>query len=183
MGSTDNQVPDMTFSASGVLYAWSECQSSACTNNDDLYTINTSTGAATFVGESGISTSNRGLAFSPMGDLYLKSGSQLSILDPLTGQSISLGATLDASTNNALAFNPSGVAYSISRTGATTRLVTLNLTTGTVTDIGDMGTGAIAALVFVDDDIAAVPEPSAVVLQLTGVGAFVLFARRRLRKT
>ncbi len=182
VGSTDNQVPDMTFSASGVLYAWSECLTSGCTNTDDLYTINTSTGAATFVGESGINTSNTGLAFSPLGALYLKSGSQLYILDPLTGQSISLGATLDASTNNALAFSPGGVAYSINRTSGTTRLVSLNLTMGTVTDIGDMGVAAIAALVFVDD-IAAVPEPSAVVLQLTGLGAFVLFGRRRLRRT
>lgn len=182
VGSTDNQIPDMTFNASGVLFAWSECSTASCSNTDDLYTINTSTGAATFVGESGIGTSNTGLAFSPSGDLYLKSGADVHILDPLSGLSLLAGPTLNRSTNNALAFSPGGTAYSIIRASGTTTLVSIDLGTGIVTDIGDMGIGTIAALAFVDDS-AAVPEPSALILQLTGLTGLVMFGRRRLRKS
>ena len=103
----------MTFDGSGTLFAWSECSTSACTNSDDLYTINLATGASTFVGESGLSTSNTGLAFAPSGTLYLKTSNEVYTISPLTGAPTFL-VTLGTDTiRNALAFSPAGTAYSI----------------------------------------------------------------------
>lgn len=60
----DHHLADIAFDSSGQLYGWSE-------QNDDLYRVDKTTGAATSVGESGLSTWGDGISFNSSNQLYL----------------------------------------------------------------------------------------------------------------
>jgi hypothetical protein len=52
--------------------------------------------------------------------------------------------------------------YSVQRSGGTSFLETINISTGAVTQVGDMGVIGISALAF-QPNVAAVPEPSTLI--------------------
>jgi hypothetical protein len=140
IGDTDSQIPDIAFDSSGTLFGWSE-------DGDDLVTINLTTGLATKVGESGIATRATGLAFNSADALFLFDGKNLRTLNPNTGLGTSF-VFLGEVFNNSLAFNSTDVLYAIQRTGGTTLLKTVDVTTGAITDIGDIGVAKISAIAF-----------------------------------
>jgi DNA-binding beta-propeller fold protein YncE len=101
--------PDLAFSPSGVLYAWAEF--SVSMGNDFLCTIDQNTGAVTMVGDPGIFTTRSGLAFTPSGDLYLKTNGILYELNPANGAVISSVPFAINATHNMLTFDQSGTAF------------------------------------------------------------------------
>jgi sugar lactone lactonase YvrE len=189
IGSTGQQIPDMSFSASGVLYAWSEGMivtdslgDPSFATNDDLYRIDPSTGAATKVGESGLITVETGLAFDKNGTLWLKPSNDLYTLDPNTGLASSTAIPLTASIDlkNVLAFDENNVAYSISRRNGQSFLEKIDVVTGQVTEIGSIKVGdipvaGISALAF-----QPVPVPAS--LTLFGLGGLLLMGHHWLRR-
>jgi Ca2+-binding RTX toxin-like protein len=142
----DNETAaDITFTPDGTLFGWLE------PNSDDLVTINKGTGAATIVGDSGISTEGTGLASDSAGTLFLADDSSpLWTINRTTGAATQV-ATLNASGDTpALAFN-SQVQISPNVTFApntlfgvrsqkdasrTTALITINTASGAVNSWG-----------------------------------------------
>ena len=141
------QVPDMTFSASGVLYAWGE------PFTDGLYTIDINTGASTLVGSCGCITSITGLAFNSLcsEQLYLKNANTISLLDHSNGQIIStvnISGT-NSTLHNILAASKNNVMYSGQRGTNGFILKTVNPATGVVATVGTaVGVFNISAIAF-----------------------------------
>ncbi|MDI6807792.1 MAG: hypothetical protein QME66_02270 [Candidatus Eisenbacteria bacterium] len=140
---TPLQVPDLTFSPSRILYGWTE----GGAWSDDLVTFNTATGGVTWVGESGIGTWATGPGCDSAGNLYVKNGESLYSVNPVTGEATFL-TYLSSYTNNTLAFDENDNLYSIYRGEGTTYLLTIDIDTGLVTTIGDIGVPNISALAF-----------------------------------
>jgi hypothetical protein len=170
---------DISFRSDGMLFGISP---------GTLYTINLGTAAVTSIGATGENPPGGGLAFNPAGVLY-SAGSAVGTVDTLnttTGARM-VGPTMTGSPHagtlgamNALAFNSASVLYGTdsdrAQNGATTvavNLVTINTTTGVVTNIGVLPND-VDAIAFGP----AVPEPSPVAL--LGAGAIIAgFLRRR----
>lgn len=137
---TPATMADLAFDSAGILYGVGSI------GGPNLYTINTSTGQATVVGSTGLtSTSGGGLAISSAGIFYgTPTSTRYGTYDSTTGAytnitAPSLPAGLGAYT--ALDFNGS-VLYGLN-TGPTplggtppTHIVTIDPPTGTVTDLG-----------------------------------------------
>lgn len=183
VGSTGQQISDMTFSATGVLYGWSQGPQGQAL--DDLYTIDTSTGLATGVGDSGVGTLQTGLAFDRNGTLWMKTSNDLYTVDPITGKAVfDQTLTFSSSLNNVLAFDEQNVPYSISRRNGSSYLERIDLDSGTVTEVGSItvggvGVAGISALAF-QPAAMAVPAPAS--LTLLSIGAVLLAACGRLRR-
>jgi Ca2+-binding RTX toxin-like protein len=141
IGIQDEEVADLTFDASGTLYGWTEMFT------DDLVTIDTATGTATPVGNSGIYTFGSGLA--DVGGTLFYTGDgvtgALRTVDKVTGLTTEVATLFGAPGNTdgiaALAVNPDdgtlfGVALNDSDLVHPAFLVTINTFTGQVTTIG-----------------------------------------------
>ncbi len=100
----------LAFSATDVLYAINNGGGVGPVGIDDpLYTINTATGAATFVGLTGFGNV-QALDFSPTGVLYGWDSffSGLIIINPLTGAAVDVNPTVGASVDiQSIVFGPS----------------------------------------------------------------------------
>jgi hypothetical protein len=144
VGSNSLQVPDMSFSPSGILYAWSEWNGSS---NDDLHIIDINTGAATLVGECGCSTTKTGLAFKPTGELFMKAANTIHQMNPDNGLMLS-SVNLSTSTNNLLAFNTNNEGYTGTRNSGVFTLQKIDPATGKITTIGSNSIGSISAIAF-----------------------------------
>ncbi len=139
IGGVELRASDITFDRFGTLYGWSagcsgdiDCDTSA----SDLFTLDTSTGAASRVGESGTEGFSTGIASDSKGRLYVKDYQAVSRVSPFTGHIFS---PLDLSNNNTgsmLAFGPSDVLYTGPRGFSSFQLQTMNPSTGTVTNVG-----------------------------------------------
>jgi hypothetical protein len=132
---------DMTFSASGKLYIWTEPE-------DDLYTLDLSNGDATLVGDCDCITSRTGLAFNA-GQLYMKDAESIHRVDPANGQILS-SVAYSSPLNNMLASDLNNVLYSGTRGpgGAGFTLQTIDPATGDVSAIGGNALNNITALAF-----------------------------------
>ncbi len=177
-----NTISDISFRSDGTLFGLSP---------SSLYTINLGTGALTSIGSTGSNTPGGALAFNSAGTLYTASSAvgRVDTLNPATGARTTgplftnspHAGTLGAM--NAFAFSGANVLYGSdsdrAQNGATTvavNLVTINTTTGVVTNVGVLPND-VDAIAFGP----AVPEPST--LSLLGAGAVVAaFLRRRARR-
>lgn len=163
---------DIGFDSAGNLYGVGSI------GGPQLYSISKSTGQATVIGSTGLtSTSGGGLAISPGGQFFgTPTSTRFGTYNSVTG----------AYSNIATPTRPVGGAYAaldFEETGSvlyaldlgpgpalTTHLVTINTANGAVTDLG----ASVAAL----DAIAFIPEPSTLMLCLIGLGA-IAYRRRR----
>jgi uncharacterized repeat protein (TIGR01451 family) len=172
-GDAGIQSPDMTFDPFGTLYAWGE-GNGAGTETDDLYTLNTSTGASTKVGECSCGSSSTGLASDSVGRLYMKSGNALSRVSQLSGQIFpSLwvpSVLLNQNAHNLAAFGPSDDLFTGTRSAGTSafsfslkKVTNANLSTGTVTNVGTNGVWTISALAW---DLGTITPPDEADLSL-----------------
>jgi hypothetical protein len=158
---------------------------------ETLFTVNSTTGAATIVGSIGQVTDfgdYSALAFESTGTLYTINNeaivnghvtSLLDTLDPNTG-AISSRVPLSVSLGNSvgLAFDPvTGTAYVADGDLGTNNLYTLDTTTGVLTLVGPLGVPyGLSGLAFVP-----VPEPSSPALATIAAAALSLISCRRRR--
>jgi hypothetical protein len=125
------RMPDISFRADGVLYGYADNGG----GGDALWTINTATGAGSFIGYTGYWSGGNGMDFAPNGTLYATpdDNQSLVIINPATGVGSDVPGT---SPNvpyriNALEFcQQHGVLYGSWNAGANYYLVTLDLNTG-----------------------------------------------------
>ena len=145
----------------------------------NLYTINTTTGVATFVGSTGDFFGS--IAFAPNGTLYMSSA-DLDAMDNLVNVSLkrlnptnaaALGTIPTADFFGSLGIRSTdGVIFG--GTGDQHQLFTINPVTGAETLVGDTG------LRFIGDlDFRPVPEPGTLALMAVGSGMLALLVRRR----
>jgi hypothetical protein len=185
--ASPNTMVDIAFNSSGQLFGIG--------SNADavLFSINTTTGAATGITTPGTvpGTVGGGLAFHPTtGVLYASPlPTNFGTYNPTTGAYTNIGtpAPLPAGTTSSFAamkFNPAGVLYAANldtpQTGSSTtpkvsHLVTINLMTAAVTDLGQ-SINNLDAIAFVP-----VPEPASVLAAGAAGLGFVLRRSRRSR--
>jgi hypothetical protein len=163
---------DLNFDQSGNLFGISS------SGGARLFSINTGTGQATLIGASGVSfTEGGGLAISSGGVFY---GA------PIPGEYGTYNATTGVYTHIATPATPAGggsygaLAFDggtlygdnlLAPSGAT-HLVTIDPTTGNVTDIG-------ASVTHLDAIAFQVPEPTSVCLMIAGLAGSFLLRRTR----
>ncbi len=165
---------DLAFDSSGNLYGISS------SGGANLYSINATTGQATLVGPSGESfTEGGGLAISSGGTFYgAPIPGEYGSYDPNTGAytHIATPATPAGSGSYAALDFFGSVLYgdNLVAPAGGTHLVTIDPTTGNVTDIG--------ASVLHLDAIAVIPEPGALALfSAAGVMALLKYRRKANR--
>lgn len=149
---------DMSFRSDGTLYVHGGSESDPVAHN--IFTVDTATAAATFLGITGVLGPGNGLAFSPGDVLYHASGNSLNTINQTTGAAthvatLSFPAPCTTGTRriNAMDFRPgSGTLYGILNCdNAAWHLVTINTSSGTVTDVGPTGVDQMDALAFQPD--------------------------------
>jgi DNA-binding beta-propeller fold protein YncE len=160
-------------SGTGKLYA----MSGGSSHGYHLYDINKTTGAATLIGTSPL-TSFHNLGYDSINNIMYMTNSNtdsLYTLNLATGQPTLVGP-LGTSTNpNGLAFNHhTGTMYLVDN--STNNLYTVNLQTGAATVVGNLGTSNFLSLAY----YRPVPEPAT--LAALGLGAAILARRRRPKK-
>ena len=169
---------DITFTPDGRLWGWLELTVKR------LASVNTSTGAATALGPSGLATTfGSGLASNASGTLYYFGGgdgnnqtSPFFTLSTATGLPTQVGTITGGSFPNggiaAAKFSPSGVLYAVDNNDFVGRqgtfLVTINPSTGVITKIG-ASVPFLDAIAFAPAATTSVPAVSTSALVLLGV--------------
>ncbi len=153
IGSDLQNVPDLAFAANGILYGWSESE-------DDLVVFDLTTGDATWVGDSNVSTWSTGLAFDTSGTLWVKPGNELWTVDTGTGMGTFVayidwpGAALIPDDpydemRNVLDFSPlTDVGFSVVRTDTTSYLIAFTLDDLVAIPVGDLTGKNVSAVEF-----------------------------------
>ena len=164
-GAGTPYMPRLAFNSSGTLYAMD-------TNGTQLYTINTTTGAATLAGAAitGAGSGGGDMAFSPLdGLLYLVSNTNIYTIPLAGGAATNLGAITGMGANaTGVAFRPSTGQMLVSSSANPSKLYTVNLSTRVATPFS----GTMTTLI---GDMASVPRREAD-LQVTksdGVATYV----------
>ena len=164
---------DLAFDASGNLYGIGSI------GGPQLYSINTTTGQATVIGNSGLpSTSGGGLAISDGGVFYgTPTASRYGTYDSTTGVYTNITNPVKPGGGGAYAaleFGAGGVLYGLNSAPGSpppTFLVSIDPPTGSVTNLGQ----SIDAI----DAIAWIPEPGTMTLLVGSVFILLLGERRR----
>jgi hypothetical protein len=172
-GDRPATMADIGFDATGNLFGLGSV------GGPQLYSINTSTGQATQVGSSGItSTTGGGLAVSLAGTFYgTPSASRFGTYDSMTGAYTDIANPTKpvGGGYGSLDFDGS-VLYGLnvgSGSPPPTHLVTINSATGAVTDLG----ASVASLDAIAIQPDPIPEPGTLVLVL-GAVAMLCCSRR-----
>lgn len=156
----------IAFDSAGNLYGITSA------GGANLCSININTGHATEIGPSGeLFTVGGGLSISPTGIFYcVPEGDNFGTIDPTTGVYSFIGTSATpagaGSSYSALAFDSSGTLYGIDL-GETSDLVTFDLNTGAIDDLGT-SVPQVDAIAF-----APVPEPASAALFLGGIAALL----------
>ncbi|HEV8438120.1 MAG TPA: hypothetical protein VGT40_08500 [Methylomirabilota bacterium] len=165
VATTNNTMSDLTFTRDGTLYGWAS-------SSGDLYTIDLATGKATQVSDSSVGGQiGSGLAADASDTLYLAietDDGELLILDRGTGLPVGQ-VNLDGTTDEAipaLAFNAAGTLFGVRlhnfpppNPSELATLITINKTTGHITEIGPTVT-RLDAIAF--DSGVVCPGPAGV---------------------
>jgi hypothetical protein len=161
----------LAFSSTGVLYAINNGDPVGGGSPDRLYTIDQSTGAATFIGQVGY-VGVQGIDFAPDGTLYGwdvgwdVSGVGLITIDAVTGAAADVNPAIgDFRAIQAIAFGPGGRLYGATN-GPQSAIVEINRFTGETTIVVPTTNVDIRGL-------AIVPEPMAILLGLIGLAGCV----------
>lgn len=141
---------------SGILYA----SASNCTTTSRLFTIDTTTGVATAIGDITNGACISDIAINANGQIYglNEATDQLISINPTTGAGTPIGPLgYNAISGQGLDFDDSsGTLYlSALLTGPVSQLRTVNTSTGTTTVIGSLSDGTTLAVL---GDIAIVPN-------------------------
>lgn len=130
----------LTFNRAGILFAW-------LPGTSQLGIVSITTGAVTPIGLAGPAGSPAGLAIDSSGKAYITpkgAAGTLDTVDIATGL-LKVGPALTGapfpSAINSMTFTPSGLLLAVNSNAgapATTRLVTINIATGVVSDIGTL---------------------------------------------
>lgn len=156
VGALGQPPGDICFDSTGVLYGFT-----TPSGTQDLVTINKSTGAASVVGDSGLSsTFGEGLGCDPSDVLWLfpfGGGGTYYTVNPSTGAVTSQGTLSGLGSMAAVAFDSLGTCYAIKASGFTSTLQTIDTATGAVTVIGTMSITEGDALTW--DTVPTVPPP------------------------
>jgi hypothetical protein len=180
---------DIAFTRDGTLFGWS-----GRISGSDLYRINTATGAATKVGEAGITDVGVGFSISPLGTPFLAAAGAsgaLRTVDLTTGAVTTVstlsGAPFPGGSIDAFAFEGTGLLLGVNLSDVSAGnpgsppdaafFVSVNPTTGAISPLGQTIPGLDA--LAVGPSIFA-PEPST--FALLGVGAAGLLGWRRWKK-
>jgi hypothetical protein len=191
---------DLAFDLSGNLTIASATQKSGSfsSTNGALYSANLGTNTTTTL-QSSFAPKFNGIAYDSTGDLFglsqeVSNGSggfinSLYSFNPSTFAPSVIGLTgiTDSSANTfaGLAFALDGTLYAILGNTTSSRLFTINPTTGTATLVanillGGNPIGAIDGAVFLNTS-SPVPEPATLALISVAVGRLVFIRRRRVR--
>ena len=175
-GATHIAIGDLAWDPlTGVLYGV-ESNGDGRGHGGDLYTINTSTGAATFVGDTGAGA-NGGLAFAPDGTLYQAAYNNhgdffsLNTLDKTNASRISTVAL--SNYFDGLGIRDDRTIFAAPG-GSSDAVYTINPITGAATFIGSTGTGGLSDITFIP-----VPEPGTLSLLGLSLGVAAFRFRRR----
>jgi hypothetical protein len=185
---------DMAFRSDGKLF---------CYSGGSIFTLSTSTGASTFVGDTGDFPLGNALAFSSGNILYTANEVGLDSVNQSTGAitlvvhltySPAFGGTPRAS---AMKFHPNGTLYAsvisgfigpadISIQSGPASLGIINISTGAVTRVGPTVAGLDALAISTQTIVpnpSSVPAPSSWLLVVTGLALVVVYfaGRRRVR--
>lgn len=174
--------------------------------NRQLFTVNSTTGAATIVGNltgmttsAGVGNDPSGIAFNATGQMFIlddftvgagsKPNADLYLVDKTTG-AVTFTVHVDRQLTTALglAVDSSGTFYVANSsnnsggfTGTLDTLFTLDPTTGVTTTVGTIGlTTILADMTFIPSAAAPVPEPGS--LLLCAAATLVGFAWQRRRR-
>lgn len=128
----------------GVLYG---IRSNSSGGGGRLYTIDKTTGVATFVGDT-FQGRGGGLGFAPDGTLYFAEFNQLHVLDPTSAAILSTVAIVGAAPDG-LAVRPSDGTLFSTQAGSGNQLIhTIDPVTGLATVLGTTGVGGASDLAF-----------------------------------
>jgi hypothetical protein len=163
---------DIAFDSAGNLFGVGSI------GGPQLYSINTATGQATVIGDSGLtSTTGGGLAISSGGTFFgTPTASRFGTYDSVTGSFTNIANPVKpvGGAYAALAFDGAGVLYGLnlgSGSPPPTHLVTFDTATGAINDLG--------ASLDMLDAIAFQPVPEPATLIVLGLGLAGTLARRR----
>lgn len=135
------------------------------TTSNQLAMVDVATGATSVVGTT--STFMTDIAFSPTGDLYGISFSDLYKINKLTAATTLIGSLGAVSgTANALVFDAAGTLYM-----AGNHLYTVNTGTGAATNVGNIGFQSAGDLAFVGGNLYMAADNNHLVGVNTGTGA------------
>jgi len=178
-GGNDIQIADLAVQpGTGVLFGISASSSGDFTAAGNLYTINTTTGAATLVGATGDFFG--AIAFAPNGTLYMNSAdldsmgnivnTELKTLNPTNAHTLTMVPTLDPP--GALGVRSDGTIFA--GNGDAGKIYNINPINGAETTVGNTG------LNFVGDlDFQPVPEPMSLTMCGLGLVALVTYRLKR----
>jgi hypothetical protein len=173
---TPATMTDIAFDATGNLFGIGSI------GGPQLYSINLLSGQATAIGGTGLtSTTGGGLAISPTGLFYgTPTASRFGTYNTTTGAytNIANPAKPAGGGYGSLEFDENGVLYGLnvgSGSPPPTHVVTINPTTGAVTDLG----ASVTSLDAIAFQPAPVPEPGTMTLLAGGIVLGVLVNARR----
>ena len=136
-GVSNARIADIGFRSDGMLFG---SLTASSVTNTCLGTLSTTTGAVTFIGQTGDGSAGNGLAFDSKGKLWLATSGHLDTLNQATAAATFVAPLVGCGVMNALAFDLSNTLYASLSCGnggfGPNFLATIDTATGAVHTIG-----------------------------------------------